>query len=217
MSENSEDNEQIRCKVILVGDSGVGKTSIIARYMNRYNPNEQNTIGASFTNKLENIDQKKILFEIWDTAGQERFRSINNIFYQDSYICIMVYDITQRKTFDNLDTYWYHSVKDEATEDIIFHVAGNKIDLFEDEEVDKETVQKYCDSIKAEFSLISAHQNTSVDDMFKKLGKKFLESNLYKKIEANKLPKKENRKLSINYNFNDGKSNKKKKKKRNCC
>ena len=97
MSENkTKSQDQIRCKTIIVGESGVGKTSIIGRYINKFNPNEKSTIGASFTNKTHIINGQKILFEIWDTAGQERFRSINSIFYQDAYICIMVYDITSK-------------------------------------------------------------------------------------------------------------------------
>ena len=95
------DEDIIRCKAILVGNSGVGKTSIISRYLNKFNPREKTTIGASFTNKLEVINNNKILFEIWDTAGQEKFRSINSIFYQDAYICLLVYDITDQKSFED--------------------------------------------------------------------------------------------------------------------
>ena len=95
MTENISNETPIRCKTILVGDSGVGKTSIINRYVKKkINAQENVTIGASFTNKLGNINGRQIVFEIWDTAGQERFRSINNIFYQDAHICIMVYDIS---------------------------------------------------------------------------------------------------------------------------
>ena len=118
------EENQLRCKAIIVGDSGVGKTSIISRYLRKYNSNEKPTIGASFTNKLEIIDDKRIVFEIWDTAGQERFRSINTIFYQDASICILAYDITSQKSFQNLKDYWYKAVLDQASGDIIFHVAN---------------------------------------------------------------------------------------------
>ena len=80
MNDISEEQRPIRCKTIIVGNSGVGKTSIISRYIGKFNPLEKMTIGASFINKLEEIDGKKVLFEIWDTAGQERYRSINSIF-----------------------------------------------------------------------------------------------------------------------------------------
>ena len=213
---NNKDDE-IRCKTILVGDSGVGKTTIIGRYINKFNPNEKTTIGASFTNKLETIGDKKIIFEIWDTAGQERFRSINSIFYQDAYICIMVYDITKRKSFDSLKEYWYKAVKEGGIEGIIFHVAGNKIDLFEDEEVERNDVKNYCDNINCDFNFISAIENTYIDDLFKNIGEKFLNSQLYKDIEQNKY-KSKGRKLSYgDEEVNNDEDNTKKVKKKKCC
>ena len=187
MSENiSRPQEPIRCKTILVGDSGVGKTSIIKRYINKFNEQEKATIGATFTNKLDNINGIQIQFEIWDTAGQERFRSINSIFYQDAYICIMVYDITKKKSFESLKNYWYNSVKENGNEGIIFHVAGNKIDLFEEEEIDKNEIKEYCNNIDAENNFISALENSFIDDLFKKVRKRYLNSDIYKNMEVNK-------------------------------
>ena len=186
MSDIKNNQDSIHCKTILVGDSGVGKTTIIGRYINKYNPNEKATIGASFTNKSEKVDGKDIIFEIWDTAGQERFRSINSIFYQDAYICIMVYDITNKTSFDSLKEYWYDAVKKDASENIIFHVAGNKIDLFEDEQVERNDVKEYCDTIDSDYSFISATENTYIDDLFKKIGKKFINSDIFKNISKNK-------------------------------
>ena len=184
MSDKNE--EPINCKTILVGDSSVGKTSIIARYLDKYKEKESPTIGASFANKVENIDGNEIKFEIWDTAGQERFRAINSIFYQDAYICIMVYDITNQNSFQSLGSYWYNAVKEQGNEEIIFHVVGNKIDLFESEELDKNEVKEYCDSINAEYSFVSASENTYIEDLFKNVGKKFMNSDLYKKIKEAK-------------------------------
>ena len=178
--------DPISCKTILVGDSAVGKTSIIARYLDKYKGKENPTIGASFANKIENIDGTDIKFEIWDTAGQERFRSINSIFYQDAYICIMVYDITNEKSFQSLGSYWYNAVKEYGNEEIIYHVAGNKIDLFENEKVDKDEVKEYSNSINAEYSFVSASENTYIEDLFKNVGKKFINSDLYKKIKEAK-------------------------------
>ena len=186
MSDIKNNQDSIHCKTILVGDSGVGKTTIIGRYINKYNPNEKATIGASFTNKSEKVDGKDIIFEIWDTAGQERFRSINSIFYQDAYICIMVYDITNKTSFDSLKEYWYDAVKKDASENIIFHVAGNKIDLFEDENEERNDVKEYCDTIDSDYSFISATENTYIDDLFKKIGKKFINSDIFKNISKNK-------------------------------
>ena len=221
MSDNSE-KDAIRCKTIIVGDSGVGKTSIIGRYINKFNEKEKSTIGASFTNKIDTINGKQILFEIWDTAGQERFRSLNSIFYQDAYICIMVYDITNKQSFQSLKDYWYNSVKDNGTEGIIFHIAGNKIDLFEEEEVDRNEIKEYCKSIDAEFNFISALENTYIDDLFRKVGLKFLKSDIYKNLKDNKKNKKPE-KFSLdkdsdnNENDNNNGDTPKKKKKKKCC
>ena len=207
-------SEPIRIKTILVGDSGVGKTTIIGCYLDKFNPKEKATIGASFTNKYEKIGENEILFEIWDTAGQERFRSVNSIFYQDAYICIMVYDITKKKSFESLKEYWYNAVKENATDGIIFHVAGNKIDLFEDEEVDRNEVKDYCDTIDAEFNFISAMEKSYIDDLFKKLGTKFINSNFYKSLKESKSSSmKEKVKLANAQNDKEGDVKKKKK----CC
>ncbi len=211
MNDISEEQRPIRCKTIIVGNSGVGKTSIISRYIGKFNPLEKMTIGASFINKLEEIDGKKVLFEIWDTAGQERYRSINSIFYQDSYICILTYDITKKQSFEDLKNYWYNSVLEHSMENIIFHVVGNKIDLIDKEDVDRKEVKEYCEKIGAEVSFISAKEENStyVDILFNKLGEKFLKSDIYLENEKD-LKNKKAEKIG----FNDGKEEKKVKK---CC
>ena len=215
MENEPIDQSPIRCKTIIVGDSGVGKTSIISRYLKKYNDKEKSTIGASFTNKLETIDGKVILFEIWDTAGQERYRSINNIFYQDAYICLLVYDITKKESFDNIKEYWYKSVLDESNEKTIFHIVGNKIDLLKDETVDRKEVKDYCDNIGADLSFISAKDENEnyIDILFQRLGEKFINSDIYK--ENNTMIKKyETKKI---YFDDDTSVDRETKKQKRCC
>jgi small GTP-binding protein len=185
---NEKNQGVVNCKIILVGDSGVGKTTIIGRYLNKLDKQEQSTLGASFANKTENIDGNIIKFEIWDTAGQERFRSVNSIFYQKSYICIMVFDITKQESFDHLDNFWYEAVKQYAHEKVIFHVCGNKIDLFDKEEVDRAKVIAYCEKINCNYNFVSAYEDNNfiIDEMFKNLGKKFINSDIYKEITKTK-------------------------------
>ena len=182
MDNNQTEQTPVRCKTLIIGNSGVGKTSIISRYVNKFNPNMKSTIGASFTNKNVTIDGKKIIFEIWDTAGEERFRSINSIFYQDAYICVLVYDITDEKSFEDIKDFWYNSVLENSTENIIFHVVGNKIDLIEKEKVDRNEVKNFCEKIGAESSYISAYDDKSnlIDILFNVLGEKFINSSFYK-------------------------------------
>ena len=211
------DEEIIRCKTIIVGNSGVGKTSIISRYLNKFNPKEKTTIGASFTNKLEEINNNKILFEIWDTAGQEKFRSINSIFYQDAYICLLVYDITDKKSFDDLKDYWYDSVLEHSTKDIIFHIVGNKIDLLQNEEVNRDEVKEFCQKIDADINYISAKEETIayVDALFQKIGEKFIQAERMKKKD-NSLNNTNNnsKKVKLNETNEPKKTNKKSKR---CC
>ena len=204
-----KNEDGIPCKVILVGDSGVGKTSIIGRYLNKYTAEQRATIGASYSNKTQMVDKYQLNFDIWDTAGQERFRSVNSIFYKEAYICIMVYDITKEESFQSVKEYWYNTVKENAIDEIIFGVAGNKIDLYEEEKINQEEVKKFCDSIGATFKVTSAKENSYIDDLFIELGRTFIRSDLFKMImseneEDNGQP----------INLDDENTNKKKKK---CC
>lgn len=109
-------------KVVILGESGVGKTSIISRYItNTFNEIEQSTLGASFLSKImkfEKYENKTIRYEIWDTAGQERFRSITRIFYKDATAAILVYDITREASFIELRDYWYEQIKEAASNNI---------------------------------------------------------------------------------------------------
>mgnify|MGYP002626623513 FL=1 len=212
--DDEQRHEPIHCKIILVGDSGVGKTSIMGRYLCDYDPNEKATIGASFKSKLEKVEGKdNIQFEIWDTAGQERYRSVNSIFYQDAYICLLVYDITKKESFENLKNYWYNAVKECGSEGIIFHIAGNKVDLLEKEEVSKKEVEEYCQSIDAQFNYVSAFKNVYIDSLFHILANRFIESDLYKEIKKSKNEEKKNL-VKLDDSKVDTKEEKNKKK---CC
>ena len=194
--DDEHNQEPIHCKIILVGDSGVGKTSIMGRYLGDYDPHEKATIGASFKSKLEKVEGKdSIQFEIWDTAGQERYRSVNSIFYQDAYVCLLVYDITKKESFENLKNYWYNAVKECGSEGIIFHIAGNKVDLLDKEQVQKKEVEEYCESINAEFNYVSAIKNAYINNLFQILAKRFIESDLYKNLKKSKNEDKQSVKL----------------------
>ena len=182
----SSKNSIIPCKVIVVGDSGVGKTSIINRYLDNYNPEEKSTFAASFSSKTQIVDNYNISFEIWDTAGEERFRAVNSIFYKDASICLIVYDITDLKSFQNIKDYWYNSVKENAIPDIIFGIAGNKKDLFNLEAVDQKEAEAFCKEINASFFLTSAKENYFIDKIFEVFGKRFIGSNIFQKVISEK-------------------------------
>ena len=110
-------SEVIPFKVVLIGESGVGKTSIIARYIiNTFTSTLNPTAGANFTTKNFNIKgfKQEIKFEIWDTAGQEKYRSLAKVFYKNAHICILVYDITRKDSFEQIKNYWINEVKENS-------------------------------------------------------------------------------------------------------
>ena len=112
----------IPCKVVLIGESSVGKTCIVNSFTkNRYNPNEVSSLSASYIEKAIKLDEyggKIVKFDIWDTAGQERFRSIGKIFYNDANAVIFVYDITDINSFEEIKKFWYNQVLEHAPQNI---------------------------------------------------------------------------------------------------
>ena len=112
------DKAALQCKVVLIGESGVGKTSIINRYIsNTFSNVLTATPGASFTSKtlfLKDYNQS-IKFEIWDTAGQVKYRALAKVFYKTAAVCILVYDITRKTSFEELKNYWVNEVKTNAS------------------------------------------------------------------------------------------------------
>ena len=122
MADDEDDEGAQTCKVVLLGESGVGKTCIIARFINNtFEDNLISTTGASYAGKTMTFDEyggKSIKFEIWHTAGQEKYRSLTKIFYKDAGAAILVYDITRKESFDELQKYWLNQIKDFAPKDI---------------------------------------------------------------------------------------------------
>ena len=122
MEDEDEYENAQSCKVVLLGESGVGKTSIISRFINNvFGENIISTTGASYAGKTMTFDEfegKAIKFEIWDTAGQEQYRSLTKIFYKDAPAAILVYDITRKDSFLELKNYWYDQVKETAPKNI---------------------------------------------------------------------------------------------------
>ena len=116
-----EEKEAINCKVVLLGKSGVGKTSIISRYTtNIFKETLMTTPGPNFITKKINIpEENEILkFEMWDTAGRERYRLLAKVFYHNAAACILVYDITNKSSFDDIKTYWVPELKENAPQNI---------------------------------------------------------------------------------------------------
>ena len=157
-----EDNRK-RIKLILLGDIGVGKSSIIQRYhKDIFEENMHSTVNSNFVEKEIKIRGENLLLELWDTAGQEQYRSMTKIFVKNSKIIILAYDVTSKKTFEAL-SYWYDFISRELGSNVVLGLAGNKSDLiFEDnfkEEVTTEEGKEYAAQIGATFALISAKES----------------------------------------------------------
>ena len=117
---SNPNNIALQCKVVLVGESGVGKTSLISRYTSdTFSSVILATTGASFATRIYTLEEENqdIKFEIWDTAGQEQFRSIAQIFYKNASCCILAYDITRRKSFEEIKNYWIGEIRMNAPND----------------------------------------------------------------------------------------------------
>ena len=168
------------CKVVLLGDSGVGKTCIISRYISgTFDENSATTNGASYCSKNVNYEKlgKNLLLDIWDTAGQEKYKALTKFFYKDAAVCILVYDITRKETFDNLKTFWYTQLKENSGSNVVLGVAGNKCDLYESEDVKESEARQFAEEIGAIFELTSAQNNTGINELFFEVGNKYLDPN----------------------------------------
>ena len=168
------------CKVVLLGDSGVGKTCIISRYISgTFDENSATTNGASYCSKNVNYEKlgKNLLLDIWDTAGQEKYKALTKFFYKDAAVCILVYDITRKETFDNLKNFWYTQLKENSGSNVVLGVAGNKRDLYESEDVKESEARQFAEEIGAIFELTSAQNNTGINELFFEVGNKYLDPN----------------------------------------
>ena len=175
-----EGNNNVTCKVVLVGDAGVGKTCIIQRYVNdNYDENTESSISSTYTYKVVEYKEfnKSISFDIWDTAGQELYRAMSKNFYLNASIGILVYDIRRKDSFNSIKDYWYEQLKSSGEDNMIFGVAGNKCDLFDKEEVSEKEGKQFAKEIGAVFQLTSCKENIGIDELFMECGKKYLEAN----------------------------------------
>ena len=165
-----------KLKYILIGEGGVGKTSLINQYINNeFKQNYTMTTSADRLIKEITINNKKITFEIWDTPGQKTYRSINKIFMKNTDIALAVYDITNRKTFEILDTF-INSLKEiNQNRNLTIGVTANKSDLYEDAEVTKEEGEDYANKIKASFFESTATDHENVENIFNELTKDYID------------------------------------------
>ena len=161
-------------KVVLVGESAVGKTSIISKFMKKIFQVDlqSSTVGTLSTKTFIYNGNKLLKLEIWDTAGQERYRSLTKMFYKEASVAIMVYDITRKQTYEEIKNYWADEISNNAPENIIKVLCANKSDLIDDETVDETEAREYAKSIGALFHQTSAKNSYGINELFLDIAKK---------------------------------------------
>ncbi|ORY98706.1 ras-like GTP-binding protein RYL2 [Syncephalastrum racemosum] len=137
--------ERLEAKVVILGSTGVGKTSVVVRYVQKsFSQSSTSTIGASFMTKKLTVDDCQVRLQIWDTAGQERFRAMAPMYYRGAHAAILVYDITSEESFTDMNA-WVEELKKNMDDDLVIFIVGNKLDLAADQrEVPIEKTEDYA-------------------------------------------------------------------------
>ncbi|XP_076370954.1 ras-related protein Rab-22A-like isoform X1 [Tachypleus tridentatus] len=170
-------------KLCLLGDSGVGKSSIVQRFVNNtFNPLAESTIGASFMTKNVLEDTHTYKFNIWDTAGQERYRALAPMYYRGAGAAIIVYDVTSAQSFESLKG-WVRELQHHGPPGIILAIAGNKCDLEDYREVSYQTAKNYADEIGALFVETSALKAVNINEIFQEISKKIPKETVPRLVE----------------------------------
>jgi len=169
-----EEYYDLKIRLMLIGDSNVGKTSIIKRYCNnQFSPSYISTVGIDFETKYLRLNGKIINLQIWDTAGQERYKVLAKNYYKNSDGFIIVYDITDKKSFNNVAN-WITQIKDSASENVKCVLLGNKCDLEELRQVDINQGKDLANNYQLKFYETSAQKGNNIQKVFTDLVKGFL-------------------------------------------
>ncbi|VDP91082.1 unnamed protein product [Echinostoma caproni] len=153
-------------KVVLIGDSGVGKSNLLSRFTrNEFNLESKSTIGVEFATRSVTIDGKTIKAQIWDTAGQERYRAITSAYYRGAVGALLVYDISKHATFENV-LQWLRELRDHSDTGIVVMLIGNKCDLRHLRMVPTDEARSLARRENLFFTETSALDSTNVDEAF---------------------------------------------------
>eukprot|EP00835_Amoeboradix_gromovi_P002701 NODE_158_length_16653_cov_0.456929.p7 type:complete len:218 gc:universal NODE_158_length_16653_cov_0.456929:16124-15471(-) len=165
----AEDEYDFLFKVVLIGDSGVGKSNLLSRFTrNEFNMESKSTIGVEFATRSIQVDGKTIKAQIWDTAGQERYRAITSAYYRGAVGALLVYDIAKHNTYENVNR-WLKELRDHADNNIVIMLVGNKSDLRHLRAVPTEEAKQYATDNNTMFIETSALDSTNVEQAFQKI------------------------------------------------
>ena len=171
IEENISDfeKEYYKLKLIVIGDSGVGKTNIIRRYIsNTFSDDSKATVGVEFFTKPFRVNNDIVKLEIWDTAGQERYKSITSAYYKGSRGALLVYDITRPSTFEDVEN-WMTEIKEKVRGSLKIMIIGNKLDLTNERKVDTETALDKAKSLNVPLMETSAFNSTNIQKAFESI------------------------------------------------
>ena len=200
-----EDNYEFIFKVLLLGNSNVGKSSLFLRFVDDiWNDTFVPTIGVDFKIKTFELDEKKIKMQIWDTAGQERFKNIISSYYRGAHGILLIYDVTDKDSFRNLAN-WLIEIEKNANKNVLKVVIGNKTDLENRRVITYNQGKEFADTYGLKFLETSAKKNINVNEAFETLGRELMAAAGDKKI----VKQKPNKKISVGQaqNLNTEKKN----------
>lgn len=165
-------NKTFQFKLVLLGESAVGKSSLVLRFVKgQFHDYQESTIGAAFLTQTVNVDDATVKFEIWDTAGQERYHSLAPMYYRGAQAAIVVYDITSQDTFARAKS-WVKELQRQANPNIVIALAGNKSDLSQSRNVESEDATAYAEEANLLFMETSAKTAVNVNEIFLAIAKK---------------------------------------------
>ncbi|XP_078439033.1 ras-related protein RABA1i-like [Wolffia australiana] len=166
MAYRAEDDYDYLFKVVLIGDSGVGKSNLLSRFTkNEFSTDSKSTIGVEFATRTIQVEGKVIKAQIWDTAGQERYRAITSAYYRGAVGALLVYDVTRSITFENIDR-WLKELRSHTDSATVIMLVGNKADLRHLRAVDIEDAQAFAEKENSFFMETSALEAINVETAF---------------------------------------------------
>ncbi|KAH9562107.1 hypothetical protein CY35_05G056000 [Sphagnum magellanicum] len=169
MAHKADDEYDYLFKVVLIGDSGVGKSNLLSRFTrNEFCLESKSTIGVEFATRSIQVDGKTVKAQIWDTAGQERYRAITSAYYRGAVGALLVYDITKHVTYENVER-WLKELRDHADSNIVIMLVGNKSDLKHLRGVSTEDAQAFSEKEGLSFIETSALESTNVEKAFQRI------------------------------------------------
>ncbi|OIW06061.1 hypothetical protein TanjilG_29817 [Lupinus angustifolius] len=181
----AEDDYDYLFKLVLIGDSGVGKSNLLSRFTkNEFNLESKSTIGVEFATRTVNVhDNKVVKAQIWDTAGQERYRAITSAYYRGAVGALLVYDVTRHATFENVDR-WLKELRNHTDANIVVMLVGNKSDLRHLLAVSTEDGKSYAEKESLYFIETSALEATNVENAFAEVLTQIYQIVCKKSVEA---------------------------------